>query len=153
MDYRIYRPDDFAQLYAIEVLCFQPPFRFGRGYMRQLVEGSETTTWVAEEDGEMAGFAIVEHSVEGQHHSAYIQTIEVAPTQRRKGVGDELLRRIENSALELGASEIWLHVDEENSVAISLYREHGYEKQGRQAHYYARNRAAGIYRKLLIAGA
>ena len=152
VDYRLYRPVDFAPLYAIEELCFEPPFRFGRHYMRQLVDSIDTATWIAEEEGRMAGFAIVEHSVEGEERSAYIQTIEVAPTEQRKGVGHELLLRMEESARTVDALEIWLHVDEANLGAIALYRAHGYEKLGRQPHYYARNRAAEIYRKLLTAG-
>ncbi len=150
MDYRLYRPEDFEQLYAIEEQCFQPPFRFGRRYMRQLVDSAATTTWIAEEDGRLTGFAVIEHAMDGQAQAAYIQTIEVSATEQRKGIGRELLSRIEKSAQMAGASEVWLHVDEQNSGAIALYCAHGYEKQGRQAHYYARNRAAEIYRKSLV---
>ena len=37
MIYRLYQPDDFAQLYAVEKTPFQPPIRFSRSYMRQLI--------------------------------------------------------------------------------------------------------------------
>ena len=37
MLYRLYQPGDFAALYAVEELCFEPPFRFSRAYMRQLI--------------------------------------------------------------------------------------------------------------------
>jgi hypothetical protein len=59
MLYRLYTPRDFPQLYAIEEVCFQPPFRFGRKYMRQLVNRLCTATWIAELDGLMAGFGNV----------------------------------------------------------------------------------------------
>jgi ribosomal protein S18 acetylase RimI-like enzyme len=143
-------PDDFAALYAIEETCFQPPLRFSRGYMRQLVSGSDAATWIAHEDGRMAGFAIVEWEQKTDGTIAYIQTLEVAPAKRGAGVGTELLRRIEGTARKAGAEQIWLHVDAENAAAIRLYERHGYQFNGREENYYARGRAALIYSKLLV---
>ncbi len=145
--YRLYKPEDFAALYAIEEACFQPPFRFGRRYMRQLVDSPDAATWIAEQDGRMAGFAIVEWVQDEDATVAYIQTIEVAADERRQGVGGELLRCVEASARAAGAHIIWLHVDAENSAAIRLYERRGYAGQGRAEHYYARNRAALVYSK------
>jgi [ribosomal protein S18]-alanine N-acetyltransferase len=95
----------------------------------------------------MAGFAIVDLKAASNAPAAYIQTIEVTPSQRGQGIGAELLRRIEVSAREAGAQSIWLHVDTENSAAIRLYEAHGYMRQGREEHFYARHRAAFIYSK------
>jgi ribosomal-protein-alanine N-acetyltransferase len=142
--YRPYKPQDFAALYAIEEACFEPPFRFGRGYMRQLVQQANAATWIAEQDGAMTGFAIVEWSGEKAGTVAYIQTLEVAPSQRGKGVGGELLRRIEGSAREACAGAIWLHVHAKNEAAIRLYHAHGYRTAGRAENYYARGQAALI---------
>lgn len=147
MLYRPYKPGDFAQLYAVEELCFQPPFRFSRGYMRQLVGSSEAATWIAEEDTQLAGFAIVDWSTESGELAAYIQTVEVAPAFRGQGAGSELMRLVEDSAQNAGARTIWLHVDAENAAAIRLYQARGYAKLGREEHYYARNRPALIYSK------
>jgi [ribosomal protein S18]-alanine N-acetyltransferase len=148
MLYRLYQPADFNPLYAVEEICFKPPFRFGRGYMRQLVLSSDAATWIAEENGELVGFAIVEWSGE----SAYIQTVEVTPARRGEGIGRELMNRIEESAHAAGAHTIWLHVDVENAPAIRLYESRGYTRQGREEHYYARQRAAFIYAKPLSDG-
>ena len=152
MLYRPYTSEDFAELYAIEELCFQPPFRFGRRQMRMLVNSRHAVTWIAEQDGRMGGFAIVEWVSDADKVSAYIQTIEVAPDWRGRGVGGELLTRIEGSARDAGAHEIWLHVDAENSSAIRLYEAHGYQLEGREERYYPRDRAALIYGKPLAAG-
>ncbi len=150
MLYRLYNAEDFAALYAIEEVCFQPPFRFGRRYMRQLVNSSDAATWVAEKNGRMAGFAIVEWTCAVNDTVAYIQTIEVAPEQRGRGVGGELLRRIEGSAKAAGARTIWLHVDAENGDALRLYEAHGYQCVGKAENYYARGRAALLYSKVLF---
>jgi len=100
----------------------------------------------------MAGFAIVECQQDQDAAAAYIQTIEVAANERRHGVGSDLLRLAEASAIAAGAHLIWLHADAKNSSALRLYERHGYSSQGREEHYYARNRAALIYSKSLQNG-
>ena len=149
MLYRLFQPADFAQLYAIEEICFQPPLRFSRAYMRRLVDSPTTATWIAEENRQLDGFAIVDLEASSDPRAAYIQTLEVMPDSRRRGVGAELLRRIESSAFEAGVRTIWLHVDTENSSAIRLYEAHGYTRQGREEHFYARHRPAFIHRKTI----
>jgi ribosomal-protein-alanine N-acetyltransferase len=81
--------------------------------------------------------------------TAYIQTIEVHPAFRGRGIGAELLVRAEESALVAGAHIIALQVDVENAAAIHLYESRGFARQGREEHYYARHRAAFIYAKPL----
>ena len=147
MLYRPYKPEDFDLLYALEELCFEPPYRFSRRYMRLLVNCANVATWIAEEDGQMAGFAIVEWNQEPGEMTAYIQTIEVAPEKRGCGVGRELLNRIEGSARDAGAGMIWLHVEVANAGAIRLYEAHGYRCEGRRENYYPRGRSALIYMK------
>jgi ribosomal protein S18 acetylase RimI-like enzyme len=152
MIFRPYRPEDFDALFAIEVLCFKPPFRFGRWYMRDLLQRRNAAAWIAEESGSLAGFAIVEWTEEEVGLAAYIQTIEVAPEARSRGVGRELLARVEGSALHEGADLIWLHVDEQNSVALRLYEAMGYTARDRVEDYYAQGRAALVYCKSLADG-
>ena len=118
--------------------------------MQRLIKTASAATWIAEEDGTMVGFAIVEWSVEPGNAVAYIQTIEVAPAFRRQGVGLDLLRHIEDSARGAGATEIWLHVDARNDAAAGLYRRRGYVNEGRQEHYYGKGRAGEIYCKPLV---
>ncbi len=149
MHYRVYHPDDFASLYAIEEICFQPPFRFPRSYLRRLLESPGTTTWIAEEDGQIAAFAIADCEWEPTGLLAYIQTIEVLPAVRGRGIGSEMLLRIEDSVRHLGARAIWLHVESQNAAAIRLYESHGYTCKGRNDRYYPQGRAALIYRKPL----
>ena len=149
MRYRLFVADDFAALYSIEGVCFARPFRFARRYMRELIESPSSTTWIAEEDGAMAGFGILDCLTDEHGTAAYIQTIEVAPAQRNRGIGSELLACMETSARNASASVIWLHVDAQNEDAIRLYRGHGYRHAGRREHYYARGRAAEIYVRTL----
>jgi ribosomal-protein-alanine N-acetyltransferase len=150
MNYRLFKPEDFAALYAIEEVCFQPPHRFSRGYMRQLIGQPNSATWIAEETGRMCGFGLVEWARETTDTVAYIQTIEILPEARGQGAGAELMRRMENSARLAGADTIWLHVDAENSGAIRVYERHGFLLSGRQRDYYGRGRPALVYEKALV---
>jgi ribosomal-protein-alanine N-acetyltransferase len=149
MHYRLYFPADFPQLYAIERECFQPPFRFPRRYMRQLVDSPDSATWIAEEDQQMTGFAIVEWTSESENITAYIQTLEVAPAHRHRAIATELLRRLETSATTACAAAIRLHVAESNAPAIHLYQAHGYLLQGREENYYSQGIPALIFAKPL----
>jgi [ribosomal protein S18]-alanine N-acetyltransferase len=149
MLYRPYQSADFAQLYAVEELCFELPFRFDRALMRKLIANPNSSTWIAEEERKLAGFAIVEWTTLPKGTVAYIQTIEVHPASRCHGIGAELLRRAEDSARAAGATAIWLHVDVENAAAIRLYESRGYARKGREEHFYARHRPAFVYAKPL----
>jgi ribosomal-protein-alanine N-acetyltransferase len=154
MHYRLYRPGDFPQLYAIEQECFQPPFRFPRRYMQQLLANQNSAAWVADEDQhqndhQMTGFAIANWAQHGAQTIAYIQTIEVAPAHRKQGIATELLSRIESSATVAGARLLWLHVAETNTPAIALYQAHGYRPKGREENFYAPDVNALIYFKSL----
>lgn len=117
--------------------------------MKQLVSDADAATWIAEEDGRMAGFAIVQWGSEAGEGIAYLQTIEVLPEARGRGVGAALLTRSEEAARAAGAARIWLHVDEENADAIRMYQRHGFVFEGRHENYYPQGRAALIAEKLL----
>lgn len=149
MQYRLYTPGDFAALYAVEEVCFAPPDRFSRAYMKQLIRQADAATWIAVGDAGMCGFGIVEWSQEDSGVVAYVQTLEVLPEARGQGVGGELLRRLESSAAAAGAHAIWLHVDAGNADAIRMYERHGYQARGARTDYYGRGRPAVIYGKEL----
>lgn len=149
MQYRLYQPADFPALYAVEELCFEPACRFSVTYMRQLIESPNSATWIAEEDANLIGFSIVEWPAGQNESAAYIQTLEVHPDFRGRGIGAELLGHAEDSARAAGAQFVALHVDIENAAAIRLYESRGYARQGREEHYYARHRAAFVYAKPL----
>ena len=153
MIYRPYKPEDFDRLYALEEACFEPPTRFSRRYMRLLVQRVGAATWIAEEAGKMAGFAVVDWAEEDNENAAYVQTVEVAIEARGQGVGRELLNRIEDSARLAEGRLIWLHVEEGNAAAIRLYETRGYRCEGREEDYYLLGRAALVYVKRLDAEA
>lgn len=149
MIFRKFRADDFSALYAVEERCFEPWVRYGAAYMRDLLKREQAAAWIAEEDGTLAGFAIVEWSRSSVGMGAYLQTIEVAPEFRGRGIGSRLLRLAEESSAEATAKTMLLHVDAENDAAIGLYEKIGYKRRGRSENYYQRGKAALLYVKEL----
>lgn len=149
MRYRPYQPEDFATLYAIEEICFELPLRYSRAHMRQLTRNPDSAAWIAEDEGRMCGFAIVEWTREDEGIVAYVQTIEVLPEYRGRGAGRELLKLLDSSARTAGAYLIWLHVDVNNAAAIRLYTAHGYAREGRRENFYGAGGAAFLYAKAL----
>jgi ribosomal-protein-alanine N-acetyltransferase len=128
--------------------------------MRQLIANPNSATWIAEcspaesisaeESQQMTGFAIVDWSQKPHQTIAYIQTLEVAPAHRKRGIATELLRRLESSAIAAGAQILGLHVAEENLPAIHLYQAHGFQPQGREVNYYAPGIPALLFAKSFL---
>ena len=67
---------------------------------------------------------------------ADIQTIAVAPSARRQGLGRVLMTQLMNEARDRGASEIFLEVRADNPSAKSLYDSLDYEEIAVRPNYY-----------------
>jgi GNAT superfamily N-acetyltransferase len=62
----------------------------------------------------------------------YIESLSVFPEFARQGIGSLLLELARRLAVERSFTELGLHVFAENSVAVSLYKKHGYREMGRR---------------------
>jgi ribosomal-protein-alanine N-acetyltransferase len=141
---------DIEAMYRLDVLCFEPPFRFSRGAMRRFAQASGAFTLVAEVDSSgIAGFAIVQVSGAGEVGEGYIVTLDVAPEMRRQGIAGLLLGAAERKAAELGALKMTLHVWTENAPAVRFYERSGYERTVLHPDFYAPGRSAYGYSKAL----
>lgn len=70
---------------------------------------------------------------------AHITTIAVHPIYRGKGIGELLLIRSIERAIDAGAERMTLEVRVSNSVAKRLYEKYLFEIQGRRPRYYSDN--------------
>ena len=101
VQYRRGMAADVPTMYALDVICFEEPFRFSQRAMRRFALGSKARVWVAEEAaGELVGFVIVE--VEGD--AGYVVTLDVAPEWRRGGVARELMGLAGDAGEDAGAA-------------------------------------------------
>lgn len=155
MRFREYSDGDLRTIFALDVVCFEPPFRFSAGAMRRFAEARNALTVVAETEspGEIAGFCIAHVERDRRGVVAYVVTLDVAPEHRRQGLAREMMGRIEEQAREADCDEMALHVSVDNDGAISFYESEGYERSHMVKSFYGLGRNAFVYRKALVSAA
>ncbi len=99
---------------------------------------SPELAWVAEEDGRPVGFIVGVLRRTGQSATGYIKLLAVDEPFRNKGIGSALLRQIETTLFEKGASEIRLFesgpnyltpgLDPRYTFALLFFEKHGYQR-------------------------
>src|SRR4051812_17029259 len=97
-------------MYALDITCFDPAFRFSRRAMRAFAEAKNAVTVVAEAGSELVAFSIAQ--VEEQ--ISYVVTLDVSPAWRRQGLAQSLMSELESRARETGALSMSLHVHSRN---------------------------------------
>jgi ribosomal-protein-alanine N-acetyltransferase len=131
-------------MYALDLVCFEPVFRFSRRAMRRFAETAGAVTVVAEAEGDLAGFAIVQ--MEGQ--VGYVVTLDVATAWRRQGLARRLMEETEARVRAAGGAAMELHVFVGNVGAVRFYEGLGWGRGG-VAGFYARGMDALVYAKRL----
>jgi ribosomal-protein-alanine N-acetyltransferase len=144
---REYRAGDLDAIFALDVACFAPPFRFSRRAMRGFVEARGAAAVIAEAGSdanvELVGFCVAQ--LEGE--VGYVVTLDVAEEWRRRGVARRLMEEVEARMRAVGALRMELHVSVENAAAIGFYEGMGYARAGRVKGFYGRGGDAWVYRK------
>lgn len=79
-----------------------------------------------------------------------IQTIAVATTSRRQGLGGLLMRALISEARKRGMRNVFLEVRADNPGAERLYHQLGFERLGVRPHYYQPDNVDAIVMKLVI---
>jgi [ribosomal protein S18]-alanine N-acetyltransferase len=155
MRLREYRESDLGTIFALDELCFEPPFRFSARAMKQFAEARNALIVVAEADetGEIEGFCIAHVERARKGLTAYVVTLDVAPLYRRQGLAHEMMERIERQATEAECDAMALHVSVENDGAIAFYESEGYERSHLVKSFYGLGRHAYVYRKALAGAA
>lgn len=165
---RSYRPGDWQAMYALDIVCFEPVFRFSRGAMRGFAEAPGAVTVLAEaqrelaetqrelanaerepdnSESELAGFCLTQLD----ERTGYVVTLDVAPEWRRRGLARRLMAEDESRLQSAGAEEMELHVFTGNAEAIRFYQSIGYTQAGTAKDFYAQSLHALLYRKRLDA--
>lgn len=89
-------------------------------------EGLGRVVWVAEVEGEVAGFAVWQ---ELPGREAELLNLAVAPGARRRGAGRALVEAMQGR-------KAWLEVRASNEGAIRFYEALGFERRGVRRAYY-----------------
>ena len=108
------------------------PRPWGRSFFEQVVAEPGGFAVVAEAHAAPLGF-VLGRAIAGE---AEILSIGVLPAYRRNGIAARLLREAASRAHDLGATTLFLEVDENNHAARRLYEDHGLGPAGRRKNYY-----------------
>lgn len=81
--------------------------------------------WVVEQDGAVAGYAILTTNFFGRD---FVELLFVAPEARRKGIGDALLSAIERA--RSAADKLFTSTNESNAAMRALLERRGYRPSG-----------------------
>ena len=144
---REYRSGDWRALWALDVRCFEPVFRFSRRAMREFAEAPGAVTILAEDGdrGELAGFCIVQL----EERVGYVVTLDVDDRWRRRGLALRLVVEVERRVREAGGLAMALHVYTGNAGAIRFYEAMGYVRAELAEGFYASGVDAWVYEKRL----
>jgi ribosomal-protein-alanine acetyltransferase len=135
------------KLYEIEEQCFDQE-AFTKRQIAYLLTNYNTITLVAKANNDIAGFIITQVEIENNTLFGHIITINVASACRRKGIASKMLQEMEIILKQKGLRECHLEVREDNSAAIKLYQNSGYQKISRLEKYYGK--AHGLYLKKIL---
>ena len=83
--------------------------------------------FVAESDGEIVGTAMCGYD----GHRGWVYSVAVGPRHRRKGIGADLMYRVETELRAVGCGKLDLQVREGNDRAVRFYESLGYKVEDR----------------------
>jgi [ribosomal protein S18]-alanine N-acetyltransferase len=131
---RTAKPDDFERIVELENLCFRKEHAYSRRQLRYLLTKANSTILVETTDALIRGFLIILYrrgtTVAG------IETINVDPMVRKKGVGLRLLSAAEDLLRKKGIRRMRLEVAISNQAAVLLYERAGFQKSMLLKNYY-----------------
>ena len=111
--------------------------------LKSELESKNSKYIVAIENENIVGFAGILITPD----DAQITNIVTKKTERKKGIGKLLLDKLIQMAKEIGKNNISLEVNEENFIAINLYKLFEFEEVGLRKNYYNGTKNAIIMTK------
>jgi ribosomal-protein-alanine N-acetyltransferase len=130
------REDDVDRMYRLEQICFDIE-AFSPHQLQYLINTRTSFSFVAECDGDMAGFIIGLTNRNRFGRYGRIYTLDVDDRFRRKGVATTLLNALTICLRQAGCSNCFLEVKTDNDSAIQLYSKMGFEISRLVPDYYA----------------
>ena len=120
---RDFRAEDFETLWQLDQRCFVEGISYSRAELRYYIDRKGAFTILVEDRKKLLGFLIAIHDRSGVGH---IITIDVDPTQQRKGIGTALMEAAEERLRRTGCKSVLLETAVDNFSALAFYKRHGY---------------------------
>lgn len=133
---RLAAREDIDTLFALDQACFRPGIAYSKAELKYFLFHPRSISLVAEDQGDIAGFAIVELIADGHRRVGHVVTIDVPVQQRRRGVGRMLMDALRDACIQAGAEIMRLEVAVDNDGAIAFYKRLGFAEAGRIRGFY-----------------
>jgi ribosomal protein S18 acetylase RimI-like enzyme len=98
-----------------------------------LAEPSLGKAWIFSDGATIAGYIVLTLGYSFEYHGrdAFVDELYVEPQYRRRGIGREALKFVDEQARTMGVTALHLEVDHGNYPALKLYQRAGYEHHDR----------------------
>jgi ribosomal-protein-alanine N-acetyltransferase len=126
--------DEIDAIFEIEQKCFPGKAGYSKRQIEHLILNAKSYCLVEKQDGIIRAFVIVTYR-QGSL-TCNIETIDVDPAFKNRGIGLKLLKAAEINMKLRGMHWSQLEVSEENEAALKLYRNAGYTFKERLEGYY-----------------
>lgn len=136
--------EDILSVSELEKLSFKGEC-WGFGTLASAFENSQYSMFVAEDDGEIAGYGCISVSYE----NCDLENVLVAEEYRRSGVGRRILNELIQEAKSRGAENMFLEVRVSNSPAMRLYLSAGFVGVYTRSRYYSDGEDCLVMKKSL----
>ena len=124
--------EDLDAILALEHQCFPTPWS-RQAFVQELGREDDVAYYVAAREGDrIVGYA----GMWVMPHEAHLCTIAVAPTHRRRGLGERILLHMIARAVRRGSARIVLEYRVSNLAAHSMYAKYGFCILGVRKGYY-----------------
>jgi ribosomal-protein-alanine N-acetyltransferase len=129
---RQYEAHDFAALFKLDQACFPPGVAYSKWSLQYFLNLPAADCLVAEEGRQIVGFILAE----ANPPLAHIITLDVAPGQRRTGLGTRLLSEMEKHFKYYEVRSVLLETAADNETGIAFWQHHGYRTEAVLKKYY-----------------
>lgn len=134
LTYRLLNKDDIEDILKIEHESFTLPWT--REAFQNEFSINQFAVYVGlEDDGKLIGYCGVWIIID----EAHITNVAILPQYRGKKLGEALMRKVMEMAVEREVKTMTLEVRISNDVAQSLYRKLGFQDGGIRKNYYTDN--------------
>jgi ribosomal-protein-alanine N-acetyltransferase len=126
--------DEIDAIVEIEKKCFPKKVAYSKRQIEYLILNANSDCLIEKEDGVIRAFLIVTYRQRSL--TCNIETIDVDPSFKNRGIGLKLLKAAELEMKRRGMRWSQLEVSEGNEAALKVYKNAGYTFKERLEGYY-----------------
>jgi ribosomal-protein-alanine N-acetyltransferase len=133
-DIQLANGNEIDAIFKIEQKCFPGKVGYSKRQLEHLILSANSDCLVEKQDGVIRAFLIVTYRQRSL--TCNIETIDVDPAFKNRGIGLKLLKAAEIDMRRRGMRWSQLEVSEGNEAALKVYKNAGYTFKERLEGYY-----------------